>query len=110
MSTDNDGNPITGEDHNYITIRGYYNGPTMQWVSKQEGALLPPVDLAVRRSAKRSSMNRKAEAPGECHCAAEEAGYDGSLLKPNDLLLAVDAKGAIMKDKIRRARCHHLQF
>ena len=34
---DNDGNPILGEDHNYITIRGYYNGPG-EWVSKQEGA------------------------------------------------------------------------
>jgi hypothetical protein len=28
-----------------------------------------------------------------------EAGYDGSLLKPNDLLLAIDSQGAIMKDK-----------
>ena len=27
------------------------------------------------------------------------AGYDGSLLKTNDLLLAMDAKGQIMKDK-----------
>ena len=26
------------------------------------------------------------------------AGYDGSLLKENDLLLALDSKGQIMKD------------
>jgi hypothetical protein len=27
------------------------------------------------------------------------AGYDGSLLKPNDLLIAIDSQGEIMKDK-----------
>jgi hypothetical protein len=27
------------------------------------------------------------------------AGYDGSLLKTNDLLIAIDSRGEIMKDK-----------
>ncbi|MEK6699792.1 MAG: hypothetical protein AABZ10_12220 [Nitrospirota bacterium] len=95
---DNDGNPILGEDHNYITIRGYYNGPD-EWVSKQEGALLTPVDLAkaVRKKIIDESQSRKLLE--NVIARLREAGYDGSLLKPNDLLLAVDAKGAIMKDK-----------
>ncbi len=95
---DNDGNPILGEDHNYITIRGYYNGPD-EWVSKQEGALLTPVDLAkaVRKKIIDESQSRKFLEKVVARLRA--AGYDGSLLKPNDLLLAVDAKGGIMKDK-----------
>ncbi len=95
---DNDGNPILGEDHNYITIRGYYNGPD-EWVSKQEGALLTPVDLAkaVRKKIIDETQSRKFLE--RVVARLREAGYDGSLLKPNDLLLAVDAKGGIMKDK-----------
>jgi hypothetical protein len=95
---DNDGNPVLGEDHNYITIRGYYNGPD-EWVSKQEGSLLTPVDLAkaVRKKIIDESQSRKFLE--KVVARLREAGYDGSLLKPNDLLLAVDAKGGIMKDK-----------
>jgi hypothetical protein len=97
---DNDGNPILGEDHNYISIRGYYNGPD-EWVSKQEGSLLTPVDLAkaVRKKIMNESQSRKFLE--KVIARLREAGYDGSLLKANDLLLAVDAKGGIMKDKSR---------
>ncbi len=95
---DSDGNPILGEDHNYITIRGYYNGPD-EWVSKQEGALLTPVDLAkaVRKKIIDELQSRKFLE--NVVMRLREAEYDGSLLKPNDLLLAVDAKGGIMKDQ-----------
>jgi hypothetical protein len=97
---DNDGNPILGEDHNYISIRGYYNGPD-EWVSKQEGSLLTPVDLAkaIRKKIINESQSRKFLE--KVIARLREAGYDGSLLKANDLLLAVDAKGGIMKDKSR---------
>jgi hypothetical protein len=95
---DNDGNPILGEDHNYISIRGYYNGPD-EWVSKQEGALLTPMDLAkaVRKKIINESQSRRFLE--KVIARLSEAGYAGSLLKANDLLLAVDAKGGIMKDK-----------
>jgi hypothetical protein len=95
---DSDGNPVLEEDHNYITIRGYYNGPD-DWVSKHEGALLTPVDLtkAVRKKIIDESQGRKFLE--KTITRLREAGYDGSLLKANDLLLAVDAKSAIMKDK-----------
>jgi hypothetical protein len=38
-----------------------------------------------------------------------KAGYDGSLLKANDLLLAIDSNGKIMNN-IRRTRSNYLQF
>jgi hypothetical protein len=97
---DNDGDPILGEEHNYISIRGYYNGPD-EWVSKQEGSLLTPVDLAkaVRKKIINESQSKKFLE--KVIARLREAGYDGSLLKANDLLLAVDAKGGIMKDKSR---------
>jgi hypothetical protein len=95
---DSDGNPVLVEDHNYITIRGFYNGPD-EWVSKHEGELLTPIDLtkAVRKNiindSQRSTFLEKTIK------RLRGAGYDGSLLKPNDLLLAIDSKGEIMKDK-----------
>jgi len=95
---DSDGNPILEEDHNYITIRGYYNGPD-EWVSQHEGALLRPIDLA-------KAVRKKLISSSQCRSYLEkvihrlyQAGYDGSLLKVNDLLLALDAKGEIVKDK-----------
>ena len=95
---DSDGNPILGEGHNYITIRGYYNGPD-EWVSQHEGELLTPVDLvkAVRKKIIDESQSRKFLE--KVVSRLREAGYDGSLLKSNDLLLAVDSNGEIMKDK-----------
>lgn len=96
---DNDGSPILQEDHNYITIRGYYNGPD-EWVAKQDGALLTPVDLfkAVRKNIIDESQARKLLETTVSRL--REAGYDGSLLKLNDLLIAIDAKGEIMQDRL----------
>ncbi|HEY6011465.1 MAG TPA: hypothetical protein VIX18_08350, partial [Nitrospirota bacterium] len=95
---DIDANPILGEDHNYISIRGYYNGPD-EWVSKNENALLTPIDLA--RAARKQVIDepRSRELLERVVSRLREAGYDGSLLKPNDILLAMDAGGAIMKDR-----------
>jgi hypothetical protein len=95
---DNDGSPVLDEQHNYITIRGYYNGPD-EWVPEHEGALLTPIDLAraVRKKIIDESQSRNYLET--VIRRLREAGYDGSLLKANDLLLAVDAKGEIMKDK-----------
>ncbi len=93
---DPEGNPILQERHNYITIRGYYNGPDHS-VAKQ-GPLYTPVDLA------RAVYQGIIDEP-TCLMFLErmkenlkKAGYDGSLLKANDLLLAVDSEGRIMKN------------
>jgi hypothetical protein len=95
---DSYGNPILAAEHNYITIRGYYNGPD-EWVAQHENELLKPMDLirAVRRKIIDDSQCRRFV---EKTCARlREAGYDGSLLKPNDLLIALDTKGKIVTDR-----------
>ena len=95
---DPDGNPVLQVDRNYITIRGYYNGPD-QWVAEHNDALYTPVDLS------------KAPYKGvldEARCLVllanvkdklKNAGYDGSLLQLNDLLLAVNDKGEIIRNQ-----------
>jgi hypothetical protein len=94
---DPEGNPILQENHNYITIRGYYNGPDESVAEK--GALYTPVDLSkavyqdiIDRKTCLSLLNRVKE-------RLAQNGYDGSLLKDNDLLLAVDSKGRIMNNR-----------
>ena len=95
---DEEGTPILDEQHNYITIRGYYNGPD-EWVPEHEGALLTPVDLAraVRKGIITESQSR--QYLDTVIDRLRIAGYDGTLLKANDLLLALNAKGEIMKDR-----------
>jgi hypothetical protein len=95
---DPEGNSILQESHNYITIRGYYNGPD-SWVAEHESGLFIPIDLS------------KALSQGildESHCQSlsnkvkeklKKAGYDGSLLTTNDFLLAMGHDGKLMQDK-----------
>jgi hypothetical protein len=94
---DPEGNAILQEDHNYITIRGYYNGPD-HWVASQKGPLYVPVDLA-------SAVGKGLIDESQCRMMLEKVkenlrnvNYDGSLLKPDDLLLATDGKGDIVKN------------
>ena len=94
---DTEGNPILQETHNYITIRGWYNGPD-QWVAEHSDSLYTPVDLS--KSPYRGIINES-----ECQILLDKAkerlknaGYDGSLLKTNDLLLAINDEGEIMKN------------
>lgn len=94
---DPEGNPILRENHNYITIRGYYNGPD-HWVAEQQGPLYSPVDLS---RALRLGIIDESQCEGFLARIRErlrEAGYDGSLLEANDLLLALDEGRAVMKN------------
>ena len=95
---DMDGNPVLAAEYNYITIRGYYNGPD-DWVPEHEGQLLTPVDLfkAVHRDLIDEKQSR--EYLGQVIVRLKDAGYDGSLLKMNDLLLTLNARGEIVKNR-----------
>lgn len=94
---DPEGSPILQENHNYITIRGYYNGPD-HWVAEHRDALYTPVDLS-------RALDRGIVDEAQCLMFLDtvkrrltECGFDGSSLKPNDLLLAIDDEGGIMKN------------
>ncbi len=93
---DPEGNPVLRENHNYITIRGYYNGPDYS-VAKQ-GPLYTPVDLS------RAVYQGNIDEPTGLRLLQKvredlaSAGYDGSLLRANDLLLAIDSNGKIMNN------------
>lgn len=95
---DPEGEFILQENHNYITIRGYYNGPD-QWVAEQKGPLYVPMDLsrALRTGILDESLCRDLmESVKE---RLRNAGFDGSFLEANDLLLALDAGRGLMKKK-----------
>jgi hypothetical protein len=95
---DNDGDPVLDIQHNYITIRGFYNG-TDEWVSEHGDELLTPVDL-VKAVRKKIITDAQSKAFLEKTVARlREAGYDGSLLKANDLLVSLDTRGEIVKAK-----------
>jgi len=95
---DGEGNPVLHKLHNYITIQGYYNGPD-EWVADRgEGALFKPVDLdhaVTRRVIKKSQATELLE---RTIGKLAEHGYDGTLLRPNDLLIALEEKGRLVKD------------
>ncbi|MGC2061863.1 MAG: hypothetical protein WA610_02725 [Thermodesulfovibrionales bacterium] len=94
---DPEGNPVLQESHNYITIRGYYNGP--DYSVAERGQLYMPVDLY--KAVDRGIIDERT-----CRLFLDKvkdklklAGFDGSLLKANDLLLAVDSNGEIMNNR-----------
>ena len=92
-----DGLPILREDRNYISIRGYFNGPD-SWVASHEGPLYQPFDL---RRAQREGILRHAECLRLLDLTRQRlknVGYDGTLLYLNDILIAIDPAGNIVKD------------
>ncbi len=95
---DAEGDPILLENHNYITIRGYYNGP--DYSVAEQGAIYTPVDIS--RAVYQGIID---ESTGwmlleKVKENLRKAGYDGSLLKVNDLLLAIDSKGKIVNNSL----------
>lgn len=97
QTLDSEGSPVLQKEHNYITIRGYYNGPD-EWVPEHEGRLLTPIDLS--RAASEGIIDRAQSRHllRKVIKRLKESGYDGSLLKANDILLTLDDKGEIILD------------
>ncbi|GAB4489804.1 MAG: hypothetical protein OHK006_21950 [Thermodesulfovibrionales bacterium] len=93
---DPEGEPVLQETHNYITIRGYYNGPD-RWVAEHGNALYTPVDLAKAVGRGTISEALCSELLRTVKEKLLQNGFDGSSLKPNDLLLAIDDEGKIME-------------
>jgi hypothetical protein len=93
-----DGAPILKETHNYISIRGYYNGPD-SWVAQQKGKLCRPIDLVDARAKDLLTHLEYRDIYGAVQRKLCAVGCDGSLLEGNDILLALAPDGTLMKDK-----------
>jgi len=94
---DPEGKRVLQKKHNYITIRGYYNGPD-DWVAEHKTALFTPIDLS-RAPGKGILDESLCESLlGKVKEKLRKAGYDGSLLRRNDLLVVMDNNGKLMKN------------
>ncbi len=94
---DPEGNPVLQESHNYITIRGYFNGPD-QWVAEHENGLFKPIDLSKATSRGIINASQCQKILDNVKEKLTNRGYDGSLLRHNDLLLAVGDNGQLMNN------------
>lgn len=93
-----DGRPILREDHNYITVRGYFNGPD-EWVAKQTGKLCRPVNLVQALAKKLIDAPLYQKLVTGVEQDLMNIGYDGRFLKGNDLLLAQDPDEKFLVNK-----------
>lgn len=93
-----DGSSVLCEQHNYITIRGFYNGPD-EWMARQQCLFCRPLDL---QHALHRGYIENSTAPylkSRIQNQLLKAGYDGTFLKFNDFLLSVDSQGKLILDK-----------
>lgn len=95
--SDIDGLPILRKDCNYITIRGFFNGPD-SWVAAQGDRLYTPFDLP--RAAREGILDWEMclELLDVTRARLRNVGYDGTLLEVNDVLVALDPDGALVMD------------
>jgi len=93
-----DGAPILQESRNYISIRGYFNGPD-SWVAQQKGLLFRPIDLENAVVQNIISIDESERFRALVCDRLLAAGYDGSLLEGNDVLLVIDPAGAIVRNE-----------
>lgn len=94
---DPEGHPVLQEEHNYISIRGYYNGPD-DWVARQSGPLYERVSLTKAGEAGMLKMDTCISLLEKVRSALEKAGYIGTLLTMDDLVVSVDSEGRIVRD------------
>ena len=92
-----DGKPFLREDHDYITLRGYFNGPDW-WVARQADRLCRPFNLDQALAKKLIDASLYEKLFESIRRKLHNLGYDGSLLKANDLLLALDPDNVLLKD------------
>jgi hypothetical protein len=92
-----DGMPVLREDRNYITIRGYYNGPD-QWVAEHDSQLYRPLDLLQAFALSLLGKSDYVKTFDMVKQNLEIVGYDGSLLSGNDILVTLDPKAELVKD------------
>jgi hypothetical protein len=94
-----DGRPILRENRNYILIRGYFNGSD-SYVAAHDTRLYRPLDLA---KAVREGITTRIQAERireSVSARLYDEGYDGRLLKLNDLIYGIDVDGALLTDAI----------
>jgi hypothetical protein len=92
------GQPILFSDHNYITLRGYFNGPD-EWVAQQSGQLCKPIDLDSARAKGLIDATLRESLFRQLLSDLKNIGFDGSLLGGNDLLLALDPQSKFLEKK-----------
>lgn len=90
------GGPLLMEDHDYITLQGYFNGPD-EWVAEQTGMqLCRPFNLeqAVVKGLIDGDVRRRLF--DKVQYGLRSIGYDGTLLNDSDLLLALDPENELL--------------
>ncbi len=94
-----DGAPILQPERNYLTLRGYFNGSD-NWAAGGEGLVLRPIDLRAARLAGLLPRELAAHVLERVRARVHEAGFDGTLLAENDLLLSIaPGQGFIVDDE-----------
>lgn len=94
---DPEGRPVLQKEHNYIFIRGYYNGPD-DWVAKQTGPLYERVSLAEAVATDILKIENGHLLLEKVKMDLDKVGYNGTLLKLHDLIMSVDVDGHIVMD------------
>jgi len=92
-----DGLPILRADRNYITIRGYFNGSD-SYVAAHDTRLFRPLDLSQAVHEGLTSHVQAERIVESTIAKLYDAGYDGRLLKLNDLIFGIDEDGSLLGD------------
>jgi hypothetical protein len=96
---DADGGQLLLEDHDYMTLQGYFNG-TDDWVARQSGMrLCRPLNLeqAVTGGLIDTRLFRRLF--DRVQSGLSNLGYDGTLLNENDLLVALGPENELITDR-----------
>jgi hypothetical protein len=92
-----EGEPVLRLDRNYITIRGYYNG-TDRWVAEHDASYYQPADLIQAIASKIISKEEFLSIFDYVRDKLNRVGYDGSLLSGNDIIIATDPNGNLVRN------------
>ncbi len=104
-----DGHPLLRGDRNYVTIRGFFNGPD-EWVAAHEGRLCQPFDLYTAADSGLLPREDCEKILDTTRARLANLHLDGRLLELNDLLISVDPAGQIVLDAEKKPEARICNF
>ena len=107
--TGHDDLPILREDRNYISIRGYYNGPD-QWIASHDLEFYTPYSLETAYAEGILELDICRDIYDVTLSRLKNVGYDGSLLELNDMIITIDPNGDLVLDEDHRAEARICNF
>lgn len=104
-----DGHPLLAEDHDYITVWGFWNGPD-EMLAAQDGQYYRGVNVEQALREELISNETAAELVERARQRLQQCGFEDLNLKPDHLLISFTPDNELVKDTLGKPQLRLCNF